>query len=80
MDLPDPGHDGEHGQHRGRRRDGGLDLAMFADQLDAARRIPPAVAERYGVSAEDLEAINLRFAAWAGRLPAQASDRLGADE
>lgn len=61
-------------------RDGGFDLAMFAQQLEGARRMTPVDVARYGVSAEDLEAIKQRFAAWARQLRAQASDSPTADQ
>ncbi len=46
---------------------------MFAQQLDAARRITPADVDRYGVTADRLEAVKTRYVQWATDLRSQAS-------
>lgn len=49
-------------------RDPGFEVGMFARQLAAATRIQVAQVARYGVSAEQLEAIKTRCARWAEAL------------
>lgn len=51
-------------------RDAGFVLGMFAQQLDAARRISLRDIEPYGVTAEELQAIKDRCSEWADRLRA----------
>lgn len=59
-------------------RDPGFDVAMFAQQLAAAARLRPAQVARYGVTADQLEAIKARCVAWAATVqqpgPATSSD------
>lgn len=52
-------------------RDAGFDVPMFAQQLDAARRITPADVDRYGVTADQLEAVKTRCVQWATDLRSQ---------
>ena len=54
-------------------RDAGFDVPMFAQQLDAARRITPADVDRYDVTADQLEAVKTRCVQWATDLRSQAS-------
>ncbi|UFS57581.1 nucleotidyl transferase AbiEii/AbiGii toxin family protein [Subtercola endophyticus] len=54
-------------------RDSGFDLLMFAGQLEQANRIRPDRVERYGVSADQLDAIRERFAGWARELRTTAA-------
>ena len=49
-------------------RDTGFDVAMFADQLAAASRLQVAQVTRYGVDAEQLEAVKTRCTQWAAVL------------
>lgn len=49
-------------------RDAGFERAMFASQLDQVQRIRPERVARYGVDAEQLDAIKQRFTEWASRL------------
>jgi Nucleotidyl transferase AbiEii toxin, Type IV TA system len=49
-------------------RDLGFDVGMFARQLDAARRLQPAQVARYGLGAEDLQAVKDRCVQWAAQL------------
>lgn len=49
-------------------RDAGFEVGMFAEQLEAVRRVTLLDVERYGVSAEQLEAIKARCVQWAGDL------------
>jgi hypothetical protein len=49
-------------------RDPGFEVSMFAQQLDAARRITPADVDRYGVDDEQLRAIIVRCTHWAAQL------------
>lgn len=53
-------------------RDPGFDSAMFAQQLDAVRRLQPAQVARYGISGEELEGIKARCVRWAGQLQGRA--------
>ncbi|HET6551619.1 MAG TPA: nucleotidyl transferase AbiEii/AbiGii toxin family protein [Solirubrobacter sp.] len=55
------------------QRDSGFDQAVFAQQLEAARRLEPVQVARYRVSPQELEAVKERFAAWAAELRAQPS-------
>lgn len=49
-------------------RDGGFEIGMFAQQLDAARRISPADVARYRIGVHQLQAIIDRCARWAASL------------
>ena len=49
-------------------RDAGFDRSMFAGQLDQVHRIRPERVARYGVDAEQLDAMKQRFTEWASRL------------
>ncbi|RFA11145.1 hypothetical protein B7R54_07260 [Subtercola boreus] len=49
-------------------RDAGFDSPTFAGQLEQVIRIRPDRVERYGVSAEQLEAIGQRFVLWAAEI------------
>lgn len=55
-------------------RDPGFDIGMFAQQLNAVRRLQPAQVARYGLDAEDLEGIKDRCTHWAAQLR-EGSDR-----
>ncbi|RFA15617.1 hypothetical protein B7R22_06560 [Subtercola boreus] len=49
-------------------RDAGFDVMMFASQLELVTHIRPERVERYGVSAEQLDAIRKRFVRWAAEI------------
>ena len=49
-------------------RDGGFEVAMFAQQLDAVRRLQPAQVARYGIDAAGLEEVKTRCTQWAAQL------------
>lgn len=49
-------------------RDAGFDIDMFASQLAAAARLEPAQVARYGVDADELEAVKTRCTQWAAAL------------
>ena len=49
-------------------RDAGFERTMFASQLDQVQRIRPERVARYGVDAEQLDAIKQRFTEWASQL------------
>jgi hypothetical protein len=53
-------------------RDPGFDVSMFAQQLDAARRLQPAQVARYGVDADQLDGVKERCTQWAARLHGHA--------
>ena len=55
-------------------RDAGFDAAMFADQLAAAGRLQPAQVGRYGVTADELEAVKTRCTHWAAGIRQQAGN------
>ena len=52
-------------------RDAGFDLDMFAWRLDAARRVSLDDVSRYGVTADELEAVTARCSQWAVALREQ---------
>jgi hypothetical protein len=52
-------------------RDAGFDVGMFAQQLDAVRRLTPAQVARYAVDAPSLEVIKKRCTQWAAQLRAE---------
>ena len=54
-------------------RDRGFDVTVFAQQLDAARRLQSAQVTRYGVSPEELQAIQERCSGWAAQLREQSA-------
>jgi len=54
-------------------RDAGFDVGMFAQQLAAASRLQAAQVARYGVTADQLEAVKSRCVEWATDLHNQAS-------
>lgn len=49
-------------------RDPGFDVAMFSQQLSLVARLRPAQVARYGVTADELEAVKTRCTRWAGTL------------
>ncbi len=49
-------------------RDAGFEVTMFAQQLEAVRRVTALDVECYGVSAEQLEAVKARCMQWAAHL------------
>lgn len=49
-------------------RDAGFDAVMFTQQLAAANRLQPAQVARYGVTADQLEALKKRYTQWASDL------------
>lgn len=53
-------------------RDAGFEVSMFAQQLEAVRRVTPLDVQRYGVSAEQLEGIKARCMQWAAHLRGQS--------
>lgn len=54
-------------------RDAGFDVGMFAQQLAAAARLQVAQVARYGVTADQLEAVKTRCAQWSTDLHNQPS-------
>lgn len=54
-------------------RDPGFDVAMFSQQLASAARLRPAQVARYGVTAEELEAVKARCTQWAETLTQQSA-------
>lgn len=52
-------------------RDAGFDVGMFAQQLAAASRLQPVQVARYGVTADQLEAVKARCVRWAAALHQQ---------
>lgn len=56
-------------------RDAGFDVELFAQQLIAARRISSVDVERYGIGAEDLEAVKARCRQWADQLRGDSTKR-----
>ncbi len=54
-------------------RDAGFDVGMFAQQLAAASRLQAAQVARYGVNADQLDAVKSRCVEWATDLHNQAS-------
>ncbi len=57
-------------------RDAGFEVGMFAQQLAGVRRISPTDVDRYGVSADQLEAIKTRCTHWATTLREQTTGDL----
>ena len=53
-------------------RDAGFEVGVFAQQLGAASRLQPAQVVRYGVTADQLEAVKARCVEWAAGLLSQA--------
>ncbi len=53
-------------------RDAGFEVSLFSQQLAAVRRVTPLDVERYGVSAEQLEAVKTRCMQWAAQLRGQS--------
>lgn len=53
-------------------RDPGFETGMFAQQLEAVRRVTPLDVRRYGVDSEQLEGIKERCIQWAERLHEQS--------
>lgn len=53
-------------------RDAGFEVGVFAQQLAAASRLQPAQVVRYGVTADQLEAVKARCVEWAAGLLSQA--------
>ena len=53
-------------------RDAGFEVGMFAQQLAAASRLQPAQVARYGVTADQLEAVKARCLEWAETLRSPA--------
>nr|WP_152909894.1 nucleotidyl transferase AbiEii/AbiGii toxin family protein [Pseudactinotalea sp. HY160] len=49
-------------------RDAGFEVSVFAQQLEAVRRVTLLDVERYGISAEQLSAVNARCMQWAAHL------------
>lgn len=54
-------------------RDAGFDETMFVRQLEQVQRIRPERVARYGVDADQLEAIKGRFSQWSTELRGQAA-------
>lgn len=54
-------------------RDAGFDPDMFANQLAAASRLQLAQVARYGVTADDLDAVKTRCTQWAAGIREQAA-------
>lgn len=53
-------------------RDAGFEVGVFAQQLAVASRLQPAQVVRYGVTADQLEAVKARCVEWAAGLLSQA--------
>ena len=53
-------------------RDPGFETGMFAQQLEAVRRVTPLDVRRYGVDSEQLEGIKERCIQWAALLREQS--------
>lgn len=53
-------------------RDAGFEVTMFAQQLEAVRRVTPRDVERYDVGAEQLNGVKERCTQWAARLRGQS--------
>ncbi|WP_167202155.1 nucleotidyl transferase AbiEii/AbiGii toxin family protein [Actinomyces respiraculi] len=60
-------------------RDDGFEMAMFAHQLEAVRQVTLLDVERYGIGAEQLEAVKARCLQWAVSVRGQSggADRTG---
>lgn len=56
-----------------RERDPGFEVPIFAAQLERARTITPDRVSEYGVDADELAAIQQRFAQWASQLTADVA-------
>lgn len=54
-------------------RDPGFESGMFADQLAAVSRLQPAQVARYGVTADELDAVKTRCTQWAAGIREQAA-------
>lgn len=59
-------------------RDAGFEVGMFAQQLAAASRLQPAQVARYGVTADQLEAVKARCLEWAETLRSPAGSEASA--